>query len=409
MNQGYVDYLSLPTIRLQSFRLRELGVPLPDLPAQRRAAFAEAARLDGAFTVELPAAWDGVIQQMIPRAHGVARRYLKREGGFHDELTRFNDGRQPPHGPVWPADRTRSDDPDEYQPQRGIFVRLERLWDVYRDPVLVLGFLAKQFVRAQALCRLLELLQIPPGRWSEATGSAVDGAWLGVAEERRELLDRLLERAGRTDGDDGLEREVADLSAVWQAGCGGWYWSSLNFYLYDGADSDLERTEIRPVEDLEGNRGFAATLLHEHSDYDFVASVVNNMTGLQARDRQGRWHRVEPGPLLLNVGKAMQLLAGDRYENGRIVGDAMRAIPHRVVLQGATREAVREQLESVRRRISIVGVTEPHGEEASLLSWDRERGELYPVPGLEHCKFWQFLTRNIPDPPAVEGESRTCG
>jgi len=409
LSQLEVDFLSLPTLHLEHFALDELGTPLARLPASRRAAFAEAVRHDGAFTVDLPAPWERVIQEMIPRAHGVARRYLNREGEFKEDLAvRFNNGTPAPHGPVWPADRTRSEDPDEFQPQRGIFVRLEKLWEVYQDPGLVLGFLVKHFVRTQALCRLLEVLEIPPRSWERATGGALDGGWNEVAAARRLEFDELLAQGEAAAGGE-AERTFAEgvraRCRAYESEFQGWCWSSLNFYLFDRG-RELERVAIRPVVDRQGERGYAATLLHEHSDYDLVASVVNNMTGLQARDREGLWHRVEPGRLLLNVGKAMQLLAGDRYEEGRIVGEAMRALPHRVVLQGPTREAVRRQLEAVRRRISIVGVTEPHGERATLLSWDRERRRLYPVAGLEHCKFWQFLTRRIPEPEEAGDASR---
>ncbi len=170
----------------------------------------------------------------------------------------------------------------------------------------------------------------------------------------------------------------------------------MNFYLYnDGLD--LEKVLVRPVADGDGYGGFVAKLLSEHTDYDFMATVVNDQAGMQCRDRSGHWCAVEPGPLLVNIGKAQQLLAGDRYCGGDIVGGNMRALPHRVVVYGPTERAVRAQLESMQRRISIVGVSEPNGDEAGLVTWDPEKGVLHAVAGLEHCKFWQFLVRKVPE------------
>lgn len=393
--------LLLEPIKLRQFSLYELSQPLHSHWQKWQDEFAEATRQDGAFTVALPPAWERVIEEMIPRGHEVARRHLTEDGQLNEDLRRLNEGSQSAIAPVWLSDRTQPDKPEEYQPQRSIFIRLEKMWEVYGDAAVVLGFLLKLFVRQQALCRHLELLQLPPQLWKEATGSAIDASWLTTCRSRQQHFDRLAneapEFADERDGEQhrAWSERVRRCCESYVAECECWHWASMNFYLYND-DTALEKVPIRAIVDDQGRHGFAATLLREHADYDFVASVVNNQVGLQARDRDGQWRSVEAGSLLINTGKAMQLLAGDRYCDGEIVGGNMRAIPHRVVVQGYSEQAVRDQLESLQKRISIVGVTEPHGDNATLITWDAANERLFPVAGLQHCKFWQFLTRRVP-------------
>lgn len=389
-----------PDLELERFGLEELSTPLDAWPSPRRNAYAEAARLDGAFLVDLPEAWRRVIGRMVERGHEVASRVLDAGGEFRSELDRFNEGSSSPIDPVWRADRTRPSDPEDFLPQRGLYVRLEKIWEVYEDPLLILGFLLKLYVRTQTLCRSLELLGIPPQRWREATGGAVDTAWLESAPARGRELDALASGAGappEEDAGSAFSAEVREACRRWSRECTCWHWCSLNFYFYD----DGEQLDRMPIHRIEGDGAsrYEATLLVEHADSDLVASVVNDQAGLEARDRAGRWRRVPSGSLLVNTGMTLQLLAGGEYRGGNVVGGSLRSIPHRVVVEGESPETVRRQLEGLVRRISIVGVTEPHGEEASLVTWDAEAGALRPVAGLEHCKFWQFLLRRVPPAP----------
>lgn len=396
-----LEPIELEPLTLDSFTLAEIGRPLALLEPERRAAYEHAARIVGAFTLALPAAWTRVIDAMIPAMQVLARRVLDEQGNLDPALARHNLGTSSPIDPVWLNDRTRPREGVPYMPQRAIFVRLDKLVDVYEDAELVLGFLLKEFARRQIICRHFELLGVPREHWARASGGAVESSWLEQAATVEQTLDELA-HAARTSG---WEQRVI---AAWQrevAACRCWSWASVNFFLYnDGLD--LERVPIRPIRDERGRDGFAATLLIEHTDYDLVASVVNDRVGLQARDVDGRWRSVEPGPLLINTGKAMQLLAGDRYHAGEIVGGNMRALPHRVVVSGFSEASVREQLAALQRRISIVGVTEPHGERARLQTWDPHERRLHPAAGLEHAVFWQFLVRKVPPAPADPAQPR---